>query len=47
MATHLESLAAHYEQMAVALRHKEDGEDFSEEDLISGFYFFCFVFCVL
>ena len=33
MAKHLESLAAHYEQMAAALRDKEAGMAFSEEDL--------------
>jgi autophagy-related protein 17 len=33
MAHRLESLAAHYDQMAVALRESEAGEAFSEEDL--------------
>lgn len=33
MASHLESLAAHYDQMAAALRDKESGADFTEEDL--------------
>ncbi|TDL25651.1 hypothetical protein BD410DRAFT_784690 [Rickenella mellea] len=33
MARHLESLAAHYDQMAAALRDKESGVDFSEDDL--------------
>ncbi|EGN98873.1 hypothetical protein SERLA73DRAFT_168466 [Serpula lacrymans var. lacrymans S7.3] len=33
MASHLESLAAHYDQMAGALRESEAGESFSEEDL--------------
>jgi autophagy-related protein 17 len=33
MARHLESLAAHYDQMAGALRDSEAGEAFSEEDL--------------
>lgn len=33
MAGHLESLAAHYDQMAGALRESEAGEAFSEEDL--------------
>ena len=33
MARHLESLAAHYDQMAGALRDSEAGEVFTEEDL--------------
>ncbi|KAJ7475766.1 autophagy-related protein 17 [Mycena latifolia] len=33
MARHLESLAAHYEQMAGALHESEAGEEFSDEDL--------------
>jgi hypothetical protein len=33
MASHLESLASHYDQMAGALREGEAGEVFSEEDL--------------
>ncbi|KAF7375009.1 Kinase activator [Mycena sanguinolenta] len=33
MARHLESLAAHYDQMAGALHESEAGESFSEEDL--------------
>ncbi|KAJ7052605.1 autophagy-related protein 17 [Mycena amicta] len=33
MARHLESLAAHYDQMAGALHETETGEAFSEEDL--------------
>ena len=33
MASHLESLASHYDQMAGALRESEAGEVFSEEDL--------------
>lgn len=33
MAGHLESLAAHYEQMSDALSHSEAGEEFSDEDL--------------
>lgn len=33
MATHLESLAKHYDQMAGALRDKESGEMLSEDDL--------------
>jgi autophagy-related protein 17 len=33
MANHLESLAAHYDQMAGALRESEAGEVFSEDDL--------------
>ncbi|KAJ7773175.1 autophagy-related protein 17 [Mycena metata] len=33
MARHLESLAAHYDQMAGALHESEGGEAFSEEDL--------------
>ncbi|KZT22417.1 hypothetical protein NEOLEDRAFT_1071676 [Neolentinus lepideus HHB14362 ss-1] len=33
MASHLESLAAHYDQMATALRDHEAGETFDEEDL--------------
>lgn len=33
MATHLESLAKHYDEMAGALRDKESGEIFSEDDL--------------
>lgn len=33
MARHLDSLTAHYDQMAVALRDSEAGETFSEEDL--------------
>jgi len=33
MARHLESLAAHYDQMAAALKDSEAGESFSEEDL--------------
>lgn len=33
MANHLESLAAHYDQMLVAMRDHEAGEDFSEEDI--------------
>ncbi|OCH95414.1 hypothetical protein OBBRIDRAFT_720633 [Obba rivulosa] len=33
MAGHLESLAAHYEQMSDALSHSEAGEEFNEEDL--------------
>jgi autophagy-related protein 17 len=33
MARHLESLVAHYAQMAAALKDSEAGETFSEEDL--------------
>ncbi|KAH8118232.1 autophagy-related protein 17 [Phellopilus nigrolimitatus] len=33
MANHLEGLASHYEQMAAALRDKETGMEFTEEDL--------------
>ena len=33
MARHLESLASHYDQMAAALRDKEAGVLFSEDDL--------------
>ncbi|KAJ7104240.1 autophagy-related protein 17 [Mycena belliarum] len=33
MARHLESLAAHYDQMAGALHESEAGEEFSDEDL--------------
>ena len=33
MASHLESLAAHYDQMATALKEKEAGEDIVEEDM--------------
>lgn len=33
MARHLESLTAHYDQMAAALKDSEAGETFSEEDL--------------
>lgn len=33
MARHLESLAAHFDQMAAALKDSEAGEAFSEEDL--------------
>lgn len=33
MARHLDSLTAHYDQMAVALKDSEAGETFSEEDL--------------
>ena len=33
MARHLESLAAHYDQMATALKDNEAGGMFSEEDL--------------
>ncbi|KAF8588224.1 hypothetical protein K439DRAFT_669529 [Ramaria rubella] len=33
MASHLESLAAHYDQMATALKEKEAGEELSEEDM--------------
>jgi len=33
MARHLESLAAHFDQMAAALKDNEAGETFSEEDL--------------
>lgn len=33
MARHLESLTAHYDQMAAALKDNEAGEVFSEEDL--------------
>jgi autophagy-related protein 17 len=33
MARHLESLAAHYDQMATALKDSEAGEMYSEEDL--------------
>ena len=33
MARHLESLAAHYDQMAAALKDNEAGEVFGEEDL--------------
>lgn len=33
MAGHLESLTAHYDQMAATLRESEAGEVFSEEDL--------------
>jgi autophagy-related protein 17 len=33
MASHLESLAAHYDQMAGALRESEAGEEFTENDL--------------
>ncbi|KAF8517689.1 autophagy-related protein 17 [Hysterangium stoloniferum] len=33
MANHLESLAAHYDQMATALKEKEGGEELGEEDM--------------
>lgn len=33
MAAHLESLAAHYEQMSNILHEHEAGEELSEEDL--------------
>jgi autophagy-related protein 17 len=33
MARHLESLAAHYDQMARSLRDSEAGEVFTEDDL--------------
>lgn len=33
MARHLDSLTAHYDQMAIALKDSEAGEMFSEEDL--------------
>jgi len=33
MANHLESLAAHYDQMATALKEKEAGEELSEQDM--------------
>jgi autophagy-related protein 17 len=33
MARHLESLAAHYDQMASALRESEAGEEYAEDDL--------------
>ncbi|GJJ08146.1 hypothetical protein Clacol_002354 [Clathrus columnatus] len=33
MATHLESLAAHYEQMATALKDKDSGGSLNEEDM--------------
>jgi autophagy-related protein 17 len=33
MARHLDSLTAHYDQMAIALKDSEAGEIFSEEDL--------------
>lgn len=46
MASHLESLAAHYDQMAEALRESEAGEAFSEEDL-QGQHVFRFVFIVV
>ncbi|KAF8501266.1 autophagy-related protein 17 [Gautieria morchelliformis] len=38
MASHLESLAAHYDQMATALKEKEAGEDIGEEDM-EGIFF--------
>ena len=38
MARHLESLAAHYDQMAGALHESEAGEIFSEEDLEGRFH---------
>jgi len=34
MARHLESLSSHYDQMTIALRDKESGVEFSEEDLL-------------
>jgi len=34
MARHLESLTAHYDQMAAALKGSEAGEAFSEGDLL-------------
>ena len=34
MAEHLESLAAHYDQMASALREGETGVEFSEQELL-------------
>jgi autophagy-related protein 17 len=37
MARQLESLAAHYDQMAGALHESEAGEEFSEEDLLGMF----------
>jgi autophagy-related protein 17 len=40
MAHRLESLAAHYDQMAVALRESEAGEAFSQEDLQGATYQF-------
>ena len=36
MARHLESLTAHYDQMAAALKDSEAGESFSEDDLQGG-----------
>jgi hypothetical protein len=33
MAGHLESLAAHYDQMAGTLRESEAGEEFTEDDI--------------
>jgi autophagy-related protein 17 len=33
MARHLESLAAHYDQMAGALRDSEGDDEFSDEDI--------------
>jgi autophagy-related protein 17 len=38
MANHLESLAAHYDQMATALKEKEAGEELSEEDMEGMFH---------
>ena len=37
MARHLESLAAHYDQMAGALRDSEAGEVYTEEDMQGSF----------
>ena len=33
MASHLESLASHYDQMKAALRDKDSGVEFSAEDM--------------
>ena len=38
MAGHLESLSSHYEQMTIALRDKESGVEFSDEDLLGMCY---------
>ena len=33
MATHLVSLAGHYDQMATALREKDEGHELAEDDM--------------
>lgn len=46
MASHLESLASHYDQMAETLKESEAGEAFSEED-IQGQLFLYYLFTCL